>query len=86
MTSTRTLVGASSPSAQRRRRHRGRSAAPRRAPIIERVVASVLEQLESNDKPDFTLDVDGVPIKLTNLDKEFWPATDGPSGAHEAAS
>jgi bifunctional non-homologous end joining protein LigD len=43
---------------------------------IERAVASILEQLESNDRPDFTLDVDGVPIKLTNLDKEFWPATD----------
>lgn len=42
---------------------------------IERAVASVLDQLASNDKPDFTLDVDGVPIKLTNLDKEFWPAT-----------
>jgi len=42
---------------------------------VERAVASVLEQLESTTKADFTLDVDGVPIKLTNLDKEFWPAT-----------
>jgi bifunctional non-homologous end joining protein LigD len=42
---------------------------------VERAVASIVEQLESNQKADFVLDVDGVPIKLTNLDKEFWPAT-----------
>ncbi len=35
----------------------------------------MLAQLESETKANFTLDVDGVPIKLTNLDKEFWPAT-----------
>lgn len=45
------------------------------AGAIERAVASVVDQLESNTKADFTLDVDGVPIKLTNLGKEFWPAT-----------
>ena len=45
------------------------------ADAVERAVASILDQLESNPKADFTLDVDGVPIKLTNLDKEFWPAT-----------
>lgn len=43
---------------------------------IERAVASIVDQLAANTKADFTLDVDGVPIKLTNLDKEFWPATD----------
>ena len=43
---------------------------------IERAVASVVDQLETTTKADFTLDVDGVPIKLTNLDKEFWPATE----------
>ena len=45
------------------------------ASSVERTVASIVDQLESTTKPDFTLDVDGVPIKLTNLDKEFWPAT-----------
>ncbi len=49
------------------------SAAP--ASSIERAVASIVDQLESTAKADFTLDVDGVPIKLTNLDKVFWPAT-----------
>lgn len=42
---------------------------------VERAVASVVDQLASTAKADFTLDVDGVPIKLTNLDKVFWPAT-----------
>ncbi len=42
---------------------------------IERAVASIVEQLESNTKANFTLDCDGVPIRLTNLDKVFWPAT-----------
>jgi|CXWL01.1.fsa_nt_gi bifunctional non-homologous end joining protein LigD len=50
--------------------------APASGSEIEGAVASVLDQLASNTKPDFTLDVGGVPIKLTNLDKEFWPATD----------
>ncbi len=38
-------------------------------------VASVLAQLDAATKANFTLEVDGAPIKLTNLDKEFWPAT-----------
>ena len=38
-------------------------------------VSSILAQLERNTKPNFTLEVAGIPIKLTNLDKEFWPAT-----------
>jgi bifunctional non-homologous end joining protein LigD len=42
---------------------------------VERAVAAIVEQLESNSKAGFTLEVDGVPVKLTNLDKEFWPAT-----------
>ncbi len=42
---------------------------------VTRAVASIVEQLDSNAKADFVLDVGGVPIKLTNLDKEFWPAT-----------
>ncbi len=46
------------------------------ASSVERAVASIVEELDANTKADFTLDVDGVPIKLTNLDKEFWPATD----------
>jgi bifunctional non-homologous end joining protein LigD len=42
---------------------------------VEGVVRSIVEQLDAIDKANFTLDVAGVPIKLTNLDKEFWPAT-----------
>ena len=42
---------------------------------VESAVASIVDQLESITKANFTLDVDGVSIKLTNLDKEFWPAT-----------
>jgi bifunctional non-homologous end joining protein LigD len=45
------------------------------ASSIERAVASIVDQLAATAKADFTLDVDGVPIKLTNLDKVFWPAT-----------
>jgi bifunctional non-homologous end joining protein LigD len=39
------------------------------------IVDSVVDQLDSNQKAHVVLDVDGVPIKLTNLDKVFWPAT-----------
>jgi len=42
---------------------------------LERAVAAILEQLAAESKSEFMLDVDGVPIKLTNLDKVFWPAT-----------
>ncbi len=38
-------------------------------------VASVLEQVEALRK-EGTIDVGGVPIKVTNLDKEMWPAAD----------
>ncbi|HEU0072793.1 MAG TPA: non-homologous end-joining DNA ligase [Dehalococcoidia bacterium] len=33
----------------------------------------LLAQLE-NSRANFTLDVDGEPVKLTNLDKPFWPS------------
>ncbi|MBI5284748.1 MAG: ATP-dependent DNA ligase [Chloroflexi bacterium] len=42
---------------------------------IERTVATIVDQLDSIAKDEFLLDVDGVRIKLTNLDKVFWPAT-----------
>ncbi|HXG36410.1 MAG TPA: non-homologous end-joining DNA ligase, partial [Dehalococcoidia bacterium] len=41
---------------------------------LEESVRQVLEQLE-NPKPEFWIEVAGERIKLTNLDKEFWPAT-----------
>ena len=50
---------------------------PRRAAgRAGRGVASCWSSWRSTTKADFTLDVDGTPIKLTNLDKEFWPATE----------
>lgn len=42
---------------------------------IDRAVASIVAQLDAMAKANFTLDCDGAPIKLTNLDKVFWPAT-----------
>jgi bifunctional non-homologous end joining protein LigD len=42
---------------------------------IERDVASVLAQLDADPRDDFVLDVGGAKIKLTNLNKIFWPAT-----------
>ncbi|MBF6599460.1 MAG: non-homologous end-joining DNA ligase [Dehalococcoidia bacterium] len=39
------------------------------------IVASVVEQLDAHAKDEFPLDVGGVRIKLTNLNKVFWPAT-----------
>jgi bifunctional non-homologous end joining protein LigD len=48
---------------------------PVSADAVERAVASIVDQLDTKTKADFVLDVDGVPIKLTNLDKVFWPAT-----------
>jgi bifunctional non-homologous end joining protein LigD len=42
---------------------------------IEHATASIVDQLESTAKANFTLDCAGVPIRLTNLDKVFWPAT-----------
>jgi bifunctional non-homologous end joining protein LigD len=52
----------------------GEGSAP--LPVDEGLVSLVdglLGQLE-NPKPNFTLDVDGESLKLTNLDKPFWPA------------
>jgi bifunctional non-homologous end joining protein LigD len=40
---------------------------------ISAVVEGLVAQLE-NPKANFTLDADGEQVKLTNLDKEFWPA------------
>ncbi|HYM14683.1 MAG TPA: non-homologous end-joining DNA ligase, partial [Dehalococcoidia bacterium] len=37
--------------------------------------AAIVAQLDATPAAAFTLDVAGVPIKLTNLDKVFWPAT-----------
>ena len=42
---------------------------------LEADVASVLEQVAALRK-EGTIDVGGVPIKVTNLDKEMWPAAD----------
>ena len=44
---------------------------------VEALAASVVRQLDENKKDNFTIDVGGVPIKLTNLSKEFWPAYEG---------
>ncbi|HEX5140398.1 MAG TPA: hypothetical protein VFX19_05620, partial [Dehalococcoidia bacterium] len=41
-----------------------------------RAVQSVLEQLE-NPKQNFALEVEGESVKLTNLEKEFWPEHNG---------
>lgn len=43
---------------------------------IARAAASVVAQLDADKRANFTIDVDGAHIKLTNLDKEFWPATE----------
>jgi bifunctional non-homologous end joining protein LigD len=43
---------------------------------IERIAASVVEQLGASTREELTLDVGGHPIKVTNLSKVFWPATD----------
>ena len=43
---------------------------------LQRDIASVLAQLEDGRK-QFTLDVGGVPVKVTNLDKVFWPPHEG---------
>ncbi|MEX0750598.1 MAG: non-homologous end-joining DNA ligase, partial [Dehalococcoidia bacterium] len=41
------------------------------------LVASVVEQLDTAKKEDVLLEVGGARIKVTNLSKEFWPATEG---------
>jgi bifunctional non-homologous end joining protein LigD len=40
------------------------------------LVQSVVEQLDAATKENVLLEVGGARIKLTNLSKEFWPATD----------
>ncbi len=42
---------------------------------VEAIAASVVGQLDQPTKDNITLDVGGAPIKVTNLSKEFWPAT-----------
>ncbi|MBI2755830.1 MAG: ATP-dependent DNA ligase [Chloroflexi bacterium] len=43
---------------------------------LEQAVESVLDQLDANANKDaFVLEVEGARLKLTNLNKEFWPAT-----------
>ena len=42
---------------------------------IERAVASIVAQLDADEKEDLLLDIDGVQLKVTNLNKTFWPAT-----------
>jgi bifunctional non-homologous end joining protein LigD len=39
------------------------------------IVRSVCEQLDAVEKDNIVIDVGGAPIKVTNLSKEFWPAT-----------
>lgn len=47
------------------------------APRPRRESEKVLEQLDNNQN-DLTLDVAGYRINLSNLNKEFWPAPNGP--------
>ena len=49
------------------------SSEPSETPAPHDDVARVLAQLE-NPKANFNVEVEGQDIKLTNLDKEFWPA------------
>jgi len=49
------------------------SPVPEGAGITSEVTKQLLAQLEGS-KASFTLDVDGEPVRLTNLDKPFWPA------------
>jgi bifunctional non-homologous end joining protein LigD len=39
------------------------------------IAASVVAQLDAAEKDNVTLEVGGASIKVTNLSKEFWPAT-----------
>ena len=43
---------------------------------IAAIAASVVGQLDSAAKDNMTLDIDGAQIKVTNLSKVFWPATE----------
>src|SRR5438105_1912447 len=42
---------------------------------MEETIASILDQLNRHPKDDFTLQVNDARLKLTNLNKVFWPAT-----------
>ncbi len=42
---------------------------------VERASASIVAQLDANPKDEFILDIDGAALKVTNLNKVFWPAT-----------
>jgi bifunctional non-homologous end joining protein LigD len=44
---------------------------------IEHAVQSALAQIDAATKRDVVIEVEGEQIKLTNLDKEFWPAYRG---------
>jgi bifunctional non-homologous end joining protein LigD len=50
--------------------------APRAEPTTADIAKSVVAQLDAATKENLTLDVGGAPIKVTNLSKVFWPATD----------
>lgn len=50
--------------------------APAADQSITAIAASVVDQLNNATKETVTLDVGGAPVKLTNLSKVFWPATD----------
>jgi bifunctional non-homologous end joining protein LigD len=52
------------------------AAAPPAAEQMADIAKSVVEQLNAATKENVTLDVGGAPIKITNLSKVFWPATD----------
>ena len=48
---------------------------PTQASGSDDVIDAIVEQLDGNDHDDVTLHVGGIKLKLTNLNKEFWPAT-----------
>lgn len=53
------------------------SAPARDASSVEALAASVVEQLDAATKDDVTIEIGGVPLKLTNLSKVFWPPHGG---------
>ncbi|HEX5370933.1 MAG TPA: ATP-dependent DNA ligase, partial [Dehalococcoidia bacterium] len=62
------------PKASRGRSTRGTTSNGHHTPeLVSSGTESLLDQLE-NPKQNFTLEVDGAEIKLTNLEKPFWPA------------
>jgi bifunctional non-homologous end joining protein LigD len=79
---SRPVAVAADPPAARRKTVAARSSPPRmRAagkaePHGSSAIQQVRSQLE-NSRENFTLEVEGSPIKLTNLGKALWPASDG---------